>query len=80
MPEHDYIPLLTVLRRRLTDDEVILIADELALSSDPESAAEIKRATSAITGGDVSDADIARVRSRLAAGAGRWQQRTESDP
>lgn len=68
VPEHDYIPLLTVLRHQLTDDEVTLIADELAFSSDPESAAEIKKATSAITRGDVSDADIARVRSRLAAG------------
>jgi hypothetical protein len=68
VPAQDYIPLLTVLRHQLSDDEVTLIADELAFSSDPHSADEIKRATSAITRTPVSEADIARVRSRLAAG------------
>ena len=68
VPQHDYMPLLAVLRHHLTDDEVTLIAAELAFSSDPESAAEIKRAASAITRSDVDDVDMARVRSRLAAG------------
>lgn len=67
-PQHDYVPLFAVLRHQLTDDDVTLIAAELAFSSDPESAAEIKRAASAITHSDVDDADIARVRSRLAVG------------
>jgi hypothetical protein len=60
VPEHDYIPLFAVLRRHLTDDEITLIADELAFPSAPESASEVKRATSAITRSAVSDADIAR--------------------
>ena len=68
VPQRDYIPLLTVLRHQLSDDEVTLIAGELAFSADPESAAEIKRATDVVTCGTTSDADIARVRSRLAAG------------
>jgi hypothetical protein len=68
VPQHDYMPLFSVLRHQLTDDEVTLIAAELAFSAAPESAAEIKRAASAITRNDVDDVDIARVRSRLVAG------------
>lgn len=68
VPDHDYLPLFSVLRHQLTDDEVTLIAAELAFSTAPESAAEIKRAASTITRGEVDDVDIARVRSRLAAG------------
>jgi hypothetical protein len=67
VPQHDYVPLVVLLRRQLTDDEITLIADELAFSPDPESAAEIKKAVKAITRDPVSDADIGRVRSRLAA-------------
>lgn len=61
--------LFAVLRHQLTDDEVTLIAAELAFSTDPESSAEIRRAASAITRSDIENADIARVRSRLAAGS-----------
>jgi hypothetical protein len=68
VPERDYIPLFAVLRHQLTDDEVTLVADELAFSSAPDSAAEIRRAISVITRNDVSDSDIARVRAHLAAG------------
>jgi hypothetical protein len=49
--------------------EVSAIADELAEESKPESATAIRRAITAITANDhPSDADIARVRARLAAG------------
>lgn len=69
VPEHDYIPLFALLGSQLSNDEVALIADELAFSSDPQSAETIKKAISAVTShGAVSDADIARVRSHLAAG------------
>ncbi|HEX3956496.1 MAG TPA: DUF3349 domain-containing protein [Trebonia sp.] len=68
VPEHDYIPLFALLGSQLTDDEVKLIADELASSSAPDSAEEIRKAISAIKGTAVSDSDIARVRSHLAAG------------
>jgi hypothetical protein len=60
VPEHDYVPLIALLGSQLTDDEVTLVAGELAFSSNPESALEIKKA--------ISDSDIARVRSHLAAG------------
>lgn len=68
VPEHDYIPLFAVLRHQLTDDELTLIADELAFSSAPDSPEELKRAINLVTRSDVSDSDIARVRSHLAAG------------
>jgi uncharacterized protein (DUF2267 family) len=68
VPERDYIALFALLGSQLTDDEVTLIAGELAFSSAADSAEEIRKAVSAITRASVSDADIARVRSHLAAG------------
>jgi hypothetical protein len=68
VPGTDYIPLVALLGAHLTDDEMTLIADELAFSADPQSAQEIKKAITAITRTEVSDAEVARVRSRLAAG------------
>jgi Protein of unknown function (DUF3349) len=68
VPEHDYVPLFALLGSQLSGDEVELIAGELALSSDPDSVGEIRKAISVITRADVSAADIARVRAHLAAG------------
>jgi hypothetical protein len=69
VPEHDYIPLFALLGSQLTDAEVALIADHLASESKPESAEAIRRAISAATTNQhPGDADVARVRSRLAAG------------
>ena len=69
VPEHDYLPLFALLGSQLTEHEVSAIADELAEESKPESAPAIRRAITAITANDhPSDADIARVRARLAAG------------
>jgi hypothetical protein len=71
VPSHDYVPLFAVLRTQLTDDEMTLIADELAFSAVPDSADEIRRAIGAITRTQVAQvdaADVARVRSHLAAG------------
>ncbi len=68
VPEHDYIPLFALLGSQLTNDEVTLIGDELAQSSDPESADALKKAIAAVTHTTASDADINRVRSHLAAG------------
>jgi hypothetical protein len=45
-----------------------LIAGELEFSSSPESAEEIRKAIGGVTRTAVSESDIARVRSRLAAG------------
>jgi hypothetical protein len=68
VPEGDYISLIALLGSQLTDDEVTLVAGELAFSADPESSGEIRKAIGAITRTAVSDSDIARVRSHLAAG------------
>src|SRR6185437_4151055 len=68
VPEHDYIPLFALLGSQLTNDEVTLIADELAFSADPQSSEAIKKAIAAVTNTTVYDSDIARVRSHLAAG------------
>src|ERR1700761_7478555 len=68
VPQQDYQPLFALLGSQLTNDEVTLIADELAFSSDPESAEAIKKAITAVTHTPVHDSDIARVRAHLAAG------------
>ena len=68
VPEHDYIPLFALLGSQLTNDEVTLIADELAFSSAPESADAIKKAIADVTHTVPGEADINRVRSHLAAG------------
>jgi hypothetical protein len=68
VPQHDYIPLFALLGSQLTNDEVTLIGDELAFSADPESAESIKKAIVAVTSTTPNDSDVARVRSRLAAG------------
>jgi hypothetical protein len=68
VPQHDYLPLFALLGSELTNDEVTLIADELAFSSDQESAEAVKAAITAITNNKPNDADVNRVRARLAAG------------
>jgi hypothetical protein len=68
VPQHDYLPLFALLGTELTNDEVTLIADELTFSADPESAEAVKAAITAITNTKPGDADVNRVRARLAAG------------
>jgi Protein of unknown function (DUF3349) len=68
VPQHDYMPLFALLGTQLTNDEVTLIADELAFAADPASAEAIKTAIATVTNTKPSDADVARVRSHLAAG------------
>lgn len=68
VPEHDYYPLLALLRKELSDEEIVLIAEELSSSPAPESAAGLRKAIGDATRATVSDHDIARARSRLAAG------------
>ena len=68
VPDVDYIPLFALLGSELTDSEVKAIGSELVKESKPESAEEIRRAIEAVTSHKPGDADIARVRARLAAG------------
>jgi hypothetical protein len=68
VPQVDYIPLFALLGSQLTDNEVHDIAEELAKESDPGSAEAIRAAIKDVTSHQANDADVARVRSRLAAG------------
>ena len=66
VPQTDYIPLLALLRRRLSDDEVIAVAARLADRSELNiDIADIGAAITRITDDLPSEADIARVKRRL---------------
>jgi hypothetical protein len=68
VPSVDYIPLFALLGSQLTDSEVKEIAEELANESDPDSAQAIRDAITTVTHHQANDADVNRVRSKLAAG------------
>jgi hypothetical protein len=68
VPDVDYIPLFALLGSQLTDSEVHDIGEELAKESDPASAEAIRQAIKDVTHHQANDADVNRVRSRLAAG------------
>ena len=68
VPEVDYIPLFALLGSQLTEVEILAVAEELANETKPGSAESIRRAIGTITAQKPNDADVARVRSRLAAG------------
>jgi Protein of unknown function (DUF3349) len=64
----NYIPLFALLGSQLTNEEVSAIADELANESKPESADAIRKAIVDVTNHQPSEADINRVRAKLAGG------------
>ncbi len=68
VPDVDYIPLFALLGSQLSEADVHAIALELENESNPESADAIKKAIASVTDHQASDADVGRVRSRLAAG------------
>jgi hypothetical protein len=68
VPRVDYIPLFALLGSQLTDVEVKQIADELAATSDADSAGAIRQAITDVTHEKPTDADVNRVRAHLAAG------------
>ena len=67
-PRQDYIPLLALLRRRLTEDEAVEVAESLVAADDTDSMAAMRDAISAITNDEPRPEDIARVRAHLASG------------
>jgi Protein of unknown function (DUF3349) len=69
VPDVDYVPLFALLGSELSNHDVSLVAEDLASSSDPASAEAIKKAIAAVTNTKPSEADVNRVRARLA-GAG----------
>ena len=68
VPETDYIPLLALLRRRLSDDEVAAVARQLADRGDLNiDVADIGAAIMRITDELPSADDLDRVQRRLEA-------------
>lgn len=69
VPETDYIPLLALLRRRLSDDEVAAVATELAADGDLNNidTADTGVAITGVTEELPSPIDTERVRRRLEA-------------
>ncbi|WP_194832072.1 DUF3349 domain-containing protein [Nocardia sp. XZ_19_369] len=81
VPEADYIPLLALLRRRLSDDEVRQIAAELAGSGDfPADKTDIQVMITKVTNEMPSEADVSRVQTRLEAHAWPQNGTTPEDP
>lgn len=67
LPEQDFVPLVALLRRRLTDDEVTDVAHRLAIAGHiPASRVDVGTAIARVTSELPSDDDIERVRSYLA--------------
>ena len=73
VPPKDYIPLLALLRRRLTEDEVRAVAHEIARSSPNGSSSDIGVSITRITDALPSEDDIARVETHLGQHHG-WPQ------
>ena len=65
VPPKDYIPLIALLRRRLTEDDVRAIADQVALRSPDANSADIGVHITHITDALPSQADLARVEEHL---------------
>ena len=66
MPEQDYVPLLALLARRLTSEEVAAVAAELGRQGDPIYAADIGTLITKVTNELPRNEDVARVRDQLA--------------
>jgi hypothetical protein len=66
VPGTDYVPLIALLRRRLSDDEVVAVASELAARGVlPIDAADIRVAVTKITDEMPSPDAVQRVQQRL---------------
>ena len=72
VPRQDYVALLGLLRRKLTEDEIRKIAQALAdqsrQSPDPITRADIEDMISGSLLQEATPADVARVSAHLAAG------------
>jgi hypothetical protein len=68
VPANDYIPLLALLRRRLTDDEVIAVANELISAGyTPVEGTDVRVTITRLTDDMPSPDDTERVKRRLTA-------------
>jgi uncharacterized protein (DUF2249 family) len=68
VPDTDYVPLMALLRRRLTDDEIKYVAQEVVADGRPgPSNADIGVLITKLTDELPSEGDVKRVRDRLEA-------------
>ncbi|WIM85794.1 DUF3349 domain-containing protein [Candidatus Mycobacterium wuenschmannii] len=68
VPSNDYVPLLALLRRRLSDDEVLEVATELmATAPTPIEGADVRVAITKLIDDLPSSEDTERVERRLVA-------------
>ena len=68
VPPQDYIPLFALLRRRLSDDETVWVAEQIVASGHaPAGAADIGVLITKVTDEMPSEADVSRVREHLEA-------------
>lgn len=65
IPPKDYMPVLALLRRRLTEDEVRQVAVEIAAMRPEGTSTDIAVSISKITDALPSTDDLARVEARL---------------
>jgi len=70
IPKTDYVPILEVLHRNLTEEEIEVFADQLAEQADgePISADDIRAMVREHAFENCSNEDLIRVSARLAAG------------
>jgi hypothetical protein len=67
LPEQDFVPLIALLRRRLTDAEVTAVGSQLVAAGDPSaSRVDVGTAIARVTSELPSDEDVDRVRRYLA--------------
>jgi hypothetical protein len=77
VPAQDYIPLFALLRRRLSDEEVAQVAEDLAAqSSDEHTSTAIRVAITHVLNETPSESDVDRVREQLAAAG--WEPTTHA--
>ncbi|GAA0236484.1 DUF3349 domain-containing protein [Cryptosporangium japonicum] len=71
VPRQDYVVLLGLLRRKLTEHEVRSISDDLALlalQGEEITTADVEKLINEATLDEASEEDVARVSAHLAAG------------
>ncbi len=79
VPEQDYVPLFALLRRRLSDQEVEWVVDELvAEGNSPLDRIDVAAMITRVTDELPSDSDLGRVRDRLVAVG--WDVEAASPP
>jgi hypothetical protein len=65
LPEQDFVPLIALLRRRLTDAEVTAVGSQLVAGDRPASRVDVGTAIARVTSELPSDDDVDRVRRYL---------------